>query len=488
MDKDSSMLEVLSHQIHVPVWWTAVCTRLGAKCRVAVVNTPTYSKVTTNGIRDNSGLEVLVWNAHACLLGYHRKLHGVRLSTEHIPKEEHAVLRSLLHPERVNSLFQQHSNVQFVAMGAYGVGATIPAIVIGVVAKGYVPIGERKLPAVFHHDTGAIRVFVVEGWARFAARRGDAVGTDDTSFGTLGGLARLGNGECRIVTAAHVVQELATEWTEDNTKRAIVRDTNGDAVMKWTADASPCYSPVQRHQERAALLAQCFEIPSDLDRLLESRSWEQVVETRIQRGELELDKALKAIRAAHDAGGTTLKDNYAARCVAMVKRKEVFWETCDGGPGRCMVDAALLVPYKQCAWDPQASRIQAGIAFSDGWWEMEETVPGMEVFFHGAATAKRTEGCVATEMYVRPSEEQLATSPHDMFPFRLVAISHAVSRYSHAALPGDSGAMAYGIVNDGAGRGIAKSLGVVSMFVTAVGQTMTGVSPAWLWVHLRPAA
>ena len=75
-----------------------------------------------------------------------------------------------------------------------------------------------------------------------------------------------------------------------------------------------------------------------------------------------------------------------------------------------------------------------------------------------------------------------------MFPFRLVAISHDVSRYSHAALPGDSGAMAYGIVNDGAGRGIAKSLGVVSMFVTAVGQTMTGVSPAWLWVHLRPAA
>ena len=112
MDKDSSMLEVLSHQIHVPVWWTAVCTRLGAKCRVAVVNTPTYSKVTTNGIRDNSGLEVLVWNAHARLSGYHRKLHGVRLSTQHIPKEGHAVLRSLLNPERVNSLFQQHSNVQ----------------------------------------------------------------------------------------------------------------------------------------------------------------------------------------------------------------------------------------------------------------------------------------------------------------------------------------------------------------------------------------
>ena len=175
-----------------------------------------------------------------------------------------------------SSLFAQHSNLRMVTAALmHHQGVSYAVVVLGVTAKGYVPVAERPLPfcLVGYSSEGSVNVptCVVNAWTWAAMKTvwsGDAINGGflgmDTSMGTLGGPAHIqaGNdhgdaGKEVVLTAAHVVRpqedETADPWAVAPPLRAI--------EVKWLHDNGLHYmsSDVDAHAAdlRVALARRC---------------------------------------------------------------------------------------------------------------------------------------------------------------------------------------------------------------------------------------
>ena len=165
-----------------------------------------------------------------------------------------------------SSLFAQHSNLRMITAALmHRQGVSYAVVVLGVTAKGYVPVAERPLSfcLVGYSSEGSVNVptCVVNAWTWAAMKTvwsGDAISGGfvgmDTSMGTLGGPAHIqasndhGDADKEVVlTAAHVVRpqedETADPWVVAPPLRAI--------EVKWLHDHDLHYmsSDVDDHAE-----------------------------------------------------------------------------------------------------------------------------------------------------------------------------------------------------------------------------------------------
>ena len=451
--------------------------------RVRVVVTDVDSTNVSHAAvpHDKEGVPLVVWSLEDATCRFRPTPGCVRVPAEpYTTPALQAALDAAMAPEHIQPLFRAHSNIEYVMAARCGDDGKEPAVLVGVTAKGYVPVGEDPLPTSIR----GVRVCVLDGRASLCGKtprhktleRGQDISSVEDGFGTLGGIVWHKRDRCvYLVTAAHVVANVV-----EGGAGLVVEDVRG----------APCITDsrmvLQRHHlqqrcrfSRDRVNEQAYLCGGDLDLWMRHFNEEWAV------GQLcpHPKSRLGLVMGGH---GATL-DRTAAHV------HEVLYQhlpQCAASRDATFLDVAFLKPSSARGWNPK-------------WNEIDKVVDGfvskaqLEVLTKGGkckatlmgAASEEVNGTVSsgsTHLYVThkvlAARRESGRSP--TVADRWVDCARFVQLVPNesAVHPGDSGAFVYAAIASAPGRFTWQCLGIVSVRTRDVlGRVVCGVCPTWLW-------
>ena len=441
---------------------------------------------------DKDGVSLALWSLEDAVRRYRPSPGAVCVPAEpYITPEIEDALSAAMAPEHIRPLFDAHSNIEYVMSARCGDGGTEPAVLVGVTAKGYVPVGEDQLPT----SIGGVRVCVLDGRASLCGktttktlRRGQDISGGaklEDGFGTLGGLVRRkSDRRVYLVTAAHVLTHVECK-VEATKPMAVTKPecrciTDSLAALQWRHLLAVKVSMYVAE----ALRKTCCDWGAWQTAFLrywkpDSQPSANPILRRLMNGDASDVREVALINEYYHC--LDIKDPWTANAA--------------------FLDVAFLKPtLAHWNWDVQCSMEET---FRDGFVTRDTLNHVLATKKRGVcravlvgAVSGRVEGTVqaGSSMHIYVQHESLKAreqtpqpaTADDVLPndVRLVKM---VPRHGFMVRQGDSGAMVYVAVEEELGpSGVPRKttwqcLGILCVRTVDGAQVVGGVCPTWSW-------